>query len=275
MGWPVRWRAAAMARWWTASGLGAGMPRPWRPKALRSDGQVVPSCWAAALTLPSCSARAKARSASARSERNRLGCQPTCPLAGIRFDGPGRLVGASRALARRACWYVWVPVPTSRPRCHLPTRGPDRREVGSVPAWRAIPGLLYLCRVDSVRWLGCWRGKRWVHGRAPSGSRRPRLAWWSGWLPSRRPPARRARSSARFMISRAPPTSPPSLMRIWSPDTRTVDDYGSSSSGACAWSGSSPGCRQRTCGCPPGPRPAGRRGPGGRGGAVGRLTGPW
>ena len=42
-GWPLRWRAAAMARWRTASGLRAGMPRPWRVKALRSDGQVVPS----------------------------------------------------------------------------------------------------------------------------------------------------------------------------------------------------------------------------------------
>jgi hypothetical protein len=28
----------------TASGLRAGMPRPWRVKAFRSDGQVVPSC---------------------------------------------------------------------------------------------------------------------------------------------------------------------------------------------------------------------------------------
>jgi hypothetical protein len=46
-------------------------------KALRSDGQVVPSSAAAALTLPSRSASAKARSASARSVRNRLGCQPS------------------------------------------------------------------------------------------------------------------------------------------------------------------------------------------------------
>ena len=84
-GWPVRWRAAAMARWRTASGLRAGMPRPWRAKALRSDGQVVPSSAAAALTLPSCSARAKARSASARSVRKRLGCQPS------RRSGNGRL----------------------------------------------------------------------------------------------------------------------------------------------------------------------------------------
>jgi hypothetical protein len=76
-GWPLRWRAAATARWRMASGLGVGMPRPWRPKALRSDGQVVPSSAAAALTLPSCSARAKARSASARSVRNRLSCLPT------------------------------------------------------------------------------------------------------------------------------------------------------------------------------------------------------
>ena len=48
--------------------------------ALRSDGQVVSSSFAAALTLPSCSASWKARSASARSARNRLGCQPTGPL---------------------------------------------------------------------------------------------------------------------------------------------------------------------------------------------------
>jgi hypothetical protein len=47
---------------------------------------------------------------------------------------------------------------------------PVQSEVGSVPAWRAIPGLLYLCRVDGLRWLGWLRGKLWVHGRAPSGS---------------------------------------------------------------------------------------------------------
>jgi hypothetical protein len=39
---PLRWRAASMARCRTASGLRAGMPSPWRVKALRSDGQVVP-----------------------------------------------------------------------------------------------------------------------------------------------------------------------------------------------------------------------------------------
>ena len=39
----LRWRAASTARWRTASGLRAGMPSPWRVKALRSDGQVVPS----------------------------------------------------------------------------------------------------------------------------------------------------------------------------------------------------------------------------------------
>jgi hypothetical protein len=69
--------AASIARWRTASGLRAGMPRLWRPKVLRSDGQVVPSSAAAALTLPSRSASWKARSASARSVRKRLGCQPT------------------------------------------------------------------------------------------------------------------------------------------------------------------------------------------------------
>jgi hypothetical protein len=40
---PMRWRAASAARWRTASGLRAGMPSPCRWKALRSDGQVVPS----------------------------------------------------------------------------------------------------------------------------------------------------------------------------------------------------------------------------------------
>ena len=76
-GWPVRWRAAAMARCQMASGLGVSMPSPWRVKALRSDGQVVPSSLAAALTLPSCSASWTVRSAWARSVRKRLGCQPT------------------------------------------------------------------------------------------------------------------------------------------------------------------------------------------------------
>src|SRR5215211_1816668 len=42
-GGPARWLAAAMARWRTASGLRVGMPRPWRWKALLSDGHVVPS----------------------------------------------------------------------------------------------------------------------------------------------------------------------------------------------------------------------------------------
>jgi hypothetical protein len=64
-GWLVRWRAAPIVRRRTSSGLRAGMPRLWRVKALRSDGQVVPNVAAAALTLPSRSARAKARSASA------------------------------------------------------------------------------------------------------------------------------------------------------------------------------------------------------------------
>jgi hypothetical protein len=39
---PARRLAVAIARWRTASGLRAGMPRPWRVKALRSDSQVVP-----------------------------------------------------------------------------------------------------------------------------------------------------------------------------------------------------------------------------------------
>ena len=38
--------------------VAAGMPRPWRWKALRSDDQVVPRSAAPALTLPGCSASA-------------------------------------------------------------------------------------------------------------------------------------------------------------------------------------------------------------------------
>jgi hypothetical protein len=81
---PARRLAVAIARWRTASGLRAGMPRPWRVKALRSDSQIVPR-WVAALTLPSRSANAKARSASPRSARNRLGCQPSAgrPLPAV------------------------------------------------------------------------------------------------------------------------------------------------------------------------------------------------
>jgi hypothetical protein len=55
-------------------------------KALRSDGQVVPSSAAAALTLPSRSAKAKARSASPQSTRKRLGCQPRW----LGWDGANR-----------------------------------------------------------------------------------------------------------------------------------------------------------------------------------------
>ena len=57
---------------WVALGHAEAVP----PEGFRSDGQVVPSSAAAALTLPSRLAKAKARSASTRSTRNRLGCQP-------------------------------------------------------------------------------------------------------------------------------------------------------------------------------------------------------
>ena len=77
LGYLVGGWAAWITRCRTASGLCAGMPRPWRVKALRSDGQVVPNWAAAALMLPSRSASWKARSASARSARKRLGCQPS------------------------------------------------------------------------------------------------------------------------------------------------------------------------------------------------------
>jgi hypothetical protein len=91
---PVRWRAASIARWRMASGLRAGMPSPCRVNALRSDGQVVPSSAAAALTLPSCSASRNARSASARFERNWLGCQPR--------GGRGYVIAVSSWV--QACW---------------------------------------------------------------------------------------------------------------------------------------------------------------------------
>jgi hypothetical protein len=66
---PVRWRVASMAPCRTAWGLRVGMPSPWRVKALRSDGHVVSSSFAAALTLPSLSANAR----RARPRRGRPG----------------------------------------------------------------------------------------------------------------------------------------------------------------------------------------------------------
>ena len=71
-----------------AMGMVAGPGAP-NPTPARTYPQVVLSSAAAALTLPNGSASAKARSASARSVRNRVGCQPTrgwaCkgPLVGV------------------------------------------------------------------------------------------------------------------------------------------------------------------------------------------------
>jgi hypothetical protein len=65
--------------------------------------QAVPSSSAAALTLPSCSARTKARSASARSARKRLGCQPSgwrsCPRP---YSAPHSAMGGCCRSRRRA-----------------------------------------------------------------------------------------------------------------------------------------------------------------------------
>jgi hypothetical protein len=85
------------------------MPSPCRWKALRNDGQVVPNSAAAALTLPSRSARAKARSASARSARKRLGCQPSgwrsCPPTCSAALGYDRVLSdAEVALLAAAAW---------------------------------------------------------------------------------------------------------------------------------------------------------------------------
>jgi hypothetical protein len=121
---PLRWPAAATARCRTASGVEGGMPRPWRVKALRSDGQVVPSSLAAALTLPSCSASWKARSASARSVRNRLGCQPT------RRSGAGRPHWV-KAAVRASRW-----MPSWRAVCRRPT-SPARAWAASASSRRS------------------------------------------------------------------------------------------------------------------------------------------
>ena len=56
---PRRASCTVLLRWLTVAGLGVGVPSWWRWNALRSDGQVVPSWAAAALMLPSCSARRK------------------------------------------------------------------------------------------------------------------------------------------------------------------------------------------------------------------------
>jgi hypothetical protein len=96
----------APGSWPGSSCGGSSLPGPmisqggWTAKAWRSDGQVVPSSWAAALMLPSRSARAKAHSASARSARKRLaasqagsvGTGQTRPVAwrpGPRPEEPG------------------------------------------------------------------------------------------------------------------------------------------------------------------------------------------
>jgi hypothetical protein len=56
------------------------MPRPWRVKALRIDGQVVPNWVAAAFTLPSCSA--SAWPARLRPGRSGTGWATSPPAAG-------------------------------------------------------------------------------------------------------------------------------------------------------------------------------------------------
>jgi hypothetical protein len=107
-------KSVAIARCRTASGLRAGMPSLWRANALRSDGQEIPSWLAAALTLPSCSASWKARLASARSTRNRLGCQSTqlgrtrllevSPVIAVRFS-PSGWHGLKPTLAVASVWW--------------------------------------------------------------------------------------------------------------------------------------------------------------------------
>ena len=76
VGRPARWQAAAIARCRPASGFRAGVPRPQRVKVLRSDRQLFPSAAGGRIEAAERSARAKACSASARSVRKRLGCQP-------------------------------------------------------------------------------------------------------------------------------------------------------------------------------------------------------
>jgi hypothetical protein len=93
VGRPARWQAAAIARCRPASGFRAGVPRPQRVKVLRSDRQLFPSAARGRIEAAERSARAKACSASARSVRNRLGCQPRW----LGWDGgrPGGSPGAS------------------------------------------------------------------------------------------------------------------------------------------------------------------------------------
>jgi hypothetical protein len=85
-----------------ADGLGVagGHAEAVAGEALRSDGQVVPSSFAAALTLPSCWASWKARSAWARSVRKRLGRQPTHCWA-----SHGPLATESARRFRKSGWH--------------------------------------------------------------------------------------------------------------------------------------------------------------------------
>jgi hypothetical protein len=126
-----------MARCRMASGLWAGMLSPWRVKAC-SDGQVVPSWAAAALMLHSRSARAKARSASARSTRKRLGCQPTPLPAGQGPTGRRRWRPKQRT-ATDGTEFFGPPrvraatVKHGRQRSPTVTDGSDEPQVGDSP----------------------------------------------------------------------------------------------------------------------------------------------
>jgi hypothetical protein len=112
------------------------MPSPWRVKALRSDGQVVPSSAAAAFTEPSCSASWKARSASPRSVRKRLGGQP---LGGQRQQRQQRRQRLRPGLADPA-QHVKLPARRTgqahQRQLQNGQAGPDRR---CAPAARSVP----------------------------------------------------------------------------------------------------------------------------------------
>jgi hypothetical protein len=112
-------------------GVAGCMPSPWRVKALRSDGQVVPSSVAVALMLPSRSASAKARLVSAPSARKRLGCQTS--LAGT----------CEVPLGCRSMTFAWSPLayPIDDDLCPWPGRGHAAGQltnVGSVDAGRSL-----------------------------------------------------------------------------------------------------------------------------------------
>jgi hypothetical protein len=126
-------------------GVRAGIPRPCRWKALRSDGHLAPSSAAAAFTEPRRSASAKVRSASARSVRKRPAASPAGDL--LRIHRPPAPSRASRFPERQI--GVWC----SEPGGGCPWTPGMLRDTRSEPFCNTSPFLPPARPLRSVRYV--------------------------------------------------------------------------------------------------------------------------